>query len=94
MKEILVSVVELSDITGVHVSMLRPWLGNFRLSKFITKAKLGDRYKLAVRLNKHCAYRLCEVFMTHQRDDAVKKLEKFFEEQEDGNKWFWHIKLL
>lgn len=86
MKEVLVSVGELANIIGIDTSVLRPWLGNFRLSKFVTKAKLGDRYKLAVRLNKCCAYRLCEVLMSHQRDEAIKRLEEYFEETKDDRK--------
>lgn len=86
MKEVLVSVGELAQITGVNVSTLRPWLGNYRIGKFITKAKLGDRYKIAIRLNKVCAYRLCDIFRKYMRNDAIENLIKYFDELKESEK--------
>lgn len=83
MRDLFVSTEELSKITGINPSSLRTYLGNYRFTKFVDKVKLGDRYKIAIKLNKQCAYRLCEFFMYYKREDAVKRLEKYFEEHEN-----------
>ena len=85
MREKFVSTEELSEITGVPSSTIRVYVGNYRISPFVTKAKLGDRYKVAIKLNKKCAYRLCEIFEIHGKNEAITKLEEYFEE-EHGNK--------
>lgn len=86
MKEVFVSTEELAKICGVIPSTLRTYLGNYRFSKFITMTKLGDRFKLAVKLNKRCAYALCDFFRLHGREDAIANLEKYFEDRENGSK--------
>jgi len=86
MKEVFVSTEELAKITGVHSSTLRTYLGNYRFSKFITKTKLGDRIKIAIILNKQCAYRLCDFFREHKKEYAIENLEKYFEDIKNGNK--------
>lgn len=86
MKEVFVSTEELAKICGVTPSTLRVYLGNYRFSKFITNRKLGDRIKVAIKLNKQFAYRLCEFFMKYKREDAVSNLERYFEEMENGSK--------
>jgi len=86
MKETLVSTEELAEIVGMIPSTLRVYLGNYRLTQFVTKAKIGDRYKLAIKLNKRCAYKLCDVFRMHSLEYAVNNLEKYFEEMENGSK--------
>ena len=91
MKEVFVSTEELAKICGIIPSTLRVYLGNYRFSKFVTKTKLGDRYKVAVKLNKKCGYALCEFFMMHGREDVVANLEKYFEDRDNGNKWFWYL---
>lgn len=86
MKEVLVSTEELAKIVGISPPVLRTYLGNYRFSRFIFKTKLGDRYKIAIRLNKQCAYKLCDFFRLHEREEAIQNLEQYFEERENGNK--------
>ena len=86
MREVLVSTEELAKITGVNPSTIRTWLCNYRFTKFITKTKIGDRYKLGMKLNKQSAYRLCDFFRERNVEYAVNNLEKYFEELENGNK--------
>ena len=86
MKEVFVSTEELAKICGIIPSTLRVYLGNYRFSKFVTKTKLGDRFKVAVKLNKRCAYALCDVFRMHGKEDAIENLERYFEERDNGNK--------
>ena len=91
MREELVSVDELSRITGLHASTLRPWLDTAQLCKYVSFAKLNGRYKVAVKLNKRFAYRICEFFMKYGKEDAIARVEKYFEDRDNGSKWFWYL---
>lgn len=86
MKEVFVSTEELAKICGIVPSNLRTYLGNPRFSKFVFKRKLGDRFKTAIKLDRQCAYRLCDFFRERNRDDVVANLEKYFEERKNGSK--------
>ena len=86
MKEVFVSTEELAKICGIAPSNLRTYLGNPRFSKFVSKRKLEDRFKIAIKLDKQCAYRLCDFFRERNREDVVTNLEKYFEERKNGNK--------
>lgn len=89
MKERLVSIKELAEITSIEETSLRLYLDHFTLSKYVTRTQIkrqNNRYKLAVKLNKRFAYKFCDFLRMKRKFQAIENLTDYFEEIENEGK--------
>ena len=81
MKEKLVTLKNLEDITGITENTLRTFLCGFRFTKFVRHERLNGNMKQVFCFNKDFLEALSDFLYLKRKLGAIKCLEKFYKKE-------------